>query len=124
MEAESSLFAALRAKEQGLPPVEAAPPMAAIGGYDLPSEVSYSEKVAGYYTGEARRQSLAPDGLARQVSAAVAKREDDHALIRRRSRERRGPISNRRDRTAPANPTCESEYVGSADNERIISSSE
>ncbi|MDP8930083.1 MAG: hypothetical protein M3O70_16320 [Actinomycetota bacterium] len=65
VEAES-LIGALRAKEQGLAPVEAALPTDAVGGTDLPSEASYLQKVARYYAEEARRQRLAPGGPTRR----------------------------------------------------------
>ncbi len=65
VEAES-VAAALRAKEQGLPPVEAAPPTDVVGGCHLPSEVSYLQKVARYYAEEARRQCLVPERSARR----------------------------------------------------------
>lgn len=61
VEAES-LFAALRAKEHELPPIETTPRADVIGGNDLSTEVAYLQKVARYYVGSARRRSLAPDG--------------------------------------------------------------
>ncbi len=60
------LSAALKAKEQGLPPAETPPPPDPSGGHDLPSEVSYLQKVARYYAEGARRQCMAHEGPTRR----------------------------------------------------------
>ncbi len=62
VEAES-VAAALRAKQQGLPPAGTGHSFKPIGGKDLSTEVSYLQKVACYYRATARRQSLTPLGI-------------------------------------------------------------